>query len=430
MIHTSVALYLVAQVFFLFNIQYPSTLNFDEFHYIPSAKQYLSLSENQNWEHPPLGKLLIAVGIGALGDHPLGWRVMSTVFGALTLGAMYFFALSIFRKERTALWVALLTLFNQLLYVQSRIAMLDTFMCGFLFSALAFFCSTWDSPLSRKTIKKRLLTSGLLFGLAVSCKWFALIPWLACISLVLLTRTLQSWKTHFGNQKKDEDDFFRNDLWKGIRLFDWVWVWVIAPFGIYFLTFIPLFLSDGINHGWTDFFDIQVRMWSGQLRVVTQHPYNSHWSDWPLLTRPIWYAFDRDPLDQSWVRGVLLIGNPAVMWAGLAAIFVCCWDFIVTRSRMAFLISFFYFVFLVCWIVIPRKIAFYYYYYPAGMMLSLALAYTFDFSQLQKKYPMPRARWVFLMISISLFVYFFPVLAALRIPVENYRDWMWFQTWI
>ena len=39
-------------------------------------------------------------------------------------------------------------------------------------------------------------------------------------------------------------------------------------------------------------------------------------------------------------------------------------------------------------------------------------------------------RWVFLAACFSMFVYFFPVLAALRIPSEAFRKWMWFRSWI
>lgn len=44
---------LVALPLFCFNLGFPKTVNFDEFHYIPSAKQFLALTENQNYEHPP-----------------------------------------------------------------------------------------------------------------------------------------------------------------------------------------------------------------------------------------------------------------------------------------------------------------------------------------------------------------------------------------
>src|SRR5262245_53901289 len=86
---TCLALYAAAQILFLIQIGTPRGFSFDEFHYVPSAKQFLAHQQNQNWEHPPLGKMIMAVGIAVFGDRQLGWRFMSTVFGALTLVGMY-----------------------------------------------------------------------------------------------------------------------------------------------------------------------------------------------------------------------------------------------------------------------------------------------------------------------------------------------------
>src|SRR4051812_578679 len=104
----------MSQIFFLTFIQFPKKFNFDEFHYVPAAKSFLALQENKNWEHPPLGKVFISMGIALFGDRPLGWRFMSTIFGSLTLVGMYVLALVLFRNRKTALWVALLTLSNHL----------------------------------------------------------------------------------------------------------------------------------------------------------------------------------------------------------------------------------------------------------------------------------------------------------------------------
>ncbi len=427
-IQIAVGLYLFCQIFFLINIQFPRTPNFDEFHYVPSAKQFLNLMPNQNWEHPPLGKMLMAVGIAIWGDRPIGWRFMSTIFGSLTLVGMYFLGWVIFENEKIALWIALITLFNQLVYVQARIGMLDTFMMGFLVWALTGFCATWSHHLKRKQRHNLLLGSGVLFGLSMACKWFAAVPWISCIILVAFVGLLQTWQMVFVGAK--EEDWYRPGLWADVKWYHWVLYFGIVPMGVYFLTFFPFLFIPGAVHSPGDFFSMQTRMWEGQLRVISAHPYMSRWMDWPLLSRPIWYAFDREVTDSRWVRGVLLIGNPLIMWTGLLALIACIWDFFRTRNRKLFFIVFFYFAFFACWIVIPRKIAFYYYYYPAGLMLSFALAYVFHFRVLGRILDLRPARWVFLIAAGFIFVYFFPILAALKIPADSFRNWMWFSSWI
>ncbi len=205
---------------------------------------------------------------------------------------------------------------------------------------------------------------------------------------------------------------------------------VLLPIGIYYASFLPYWLIPDEKMSLYDLFvGIHLRMWDGQLRVITFHPYTSTWLDWPLLSRPIWYAYDHEIIRKNFVRGVLLLGNPLIMWSGLLAILVCLRDWLRTRNRTPFLICFFYFTFYVCWILIPRKISFYYYYYPAGMMLSLALGYIFH-DKNQRKLHFEWEKWIFLGASFGLFIYFFPILAAIKIPENAFQHWMWFRSWI
>jgi dolichyl-phosphate-mannose-protein mannosyltransferase len=431
-------LFLISQLLFLINIQFPRGHDFDEFHYVPSAKQFLELKENQNWEHPPLGKLIMAVGIGIWGDRPIGWRYMSTVFGSLTLVGVYVWGLALFRNRRIALYAALITLFNQLLYVQARIGMLDTFMMGFMVWGLAAFTAAWDSKLKVIQVKKLFAVSGLMLGLAMACKWTAIIALVLCIGLYLVVRLFQLWGVSFtrplATQKADPtvmQEWYSPGLWRGMHLRHLGLFLVVIPLAAYFATFFPFFLIHrSPPYTFFDILSMQPRMWSGQLRVLTNHPYNSQWTGWPLMLRPIWYAFDKEGSAQEWVRGVLLIGNPLVMWSGLAALCICAWAWIKNRSREGFLILILYCAFYFCWAVIPRKIAFYYYYYPAGIILSLAIAFALYYWDNLIGAPLKWIRGFYLLAVFILFVYFFPILSALRIPSDSFTRWMWFRSWI
>ncbi len=423
-------IYFVAQIFFLAYIQFPKGRNFDEFHYVPSAKQFLELKPNQNYEHPPLAKELIAVGIAVGGDRPFGWRLMSTVFGALTLVGMFLWGLAVFEKEEAAWLVTALTAVNQLLYVQARIGMLDTFMFAFLAWALAAFAGAWKVGQAPGTTQKLLYFSGAMFGLATACKWFAVLPWLACGGLVLGVRLLQRWGTRFDTreQPESESDWYHPQLWKDVPLRTWLIGLIAIPIACYYFTFIPYFFIPGMHFGVTDWlFTYQKNMYEGQLRVVGSHPYQSTWTSWALMLRPIWYAFDKEGPHPETVRGVILLGNPLIMWGGLWAILMCLWGWIEERRREAFLILFTYAVFYLSWAVVPRKVAFYYYYYPAGMTLSLALAYALMRPELRN---LKWLRWSVVAACLGIFVYFFPILGAVRIPAETFRKWMWLQSWI
>ena len=138
----AVVLFLAAHFALLVGVTTPEKFYFDEVHYVPAARQMLEpvmSSPMLNPMHPPLAKQLIALSIRAFGDEPLGWRYPGVVFGSLAIVAMYFCGLALFAAQGPAIASALLAFFNQMLFVQSRIAMLDIFSLAFTLFAIAAF---------------------------------------------------------------------------------------------------------------------------------------------------------------------------------------------------------------------------------------------------------------------------------------------------
>ena len=70
---------------------------------------------------------------------PFGWRYPGVLFGALAIVAMYLCGLALFAAQGPAIAAALIAFFNQMLFVQSRIAMLDIFALTFGLLAIAAF---------------------------------------------------------------------------------------------------------------------------------------------------------------------------------------------------------------------------------------------------------------------------------------------------
>lgn len=435
-------LFLISQVFFLVSIQYPMKYNFDEVTYIPAAKQFIhqETPEIRNWEHPPLAKELMAVGIKIFGDRPLGWRYMSTLFGSLTLVGMYLWGMVIFRNQSTAVFIALITLVNQLLYVHARIGILEVFMFAFMVFALTFFCAAWSEKVESRKSFSYCIGAGVMFGLAMACKWAAMVPWLSAILLIALIKTMQYWKTVFQGgplQKalsKGYEDWYSPKLFGGMSSVKLAVLLILVPMGVYFLTFLPyLFFhkGDGTHYALLDLIPMQLTMWKGQVSIVTPHPYMSKWTSWPLMTRPICYAFDKE--GEGFFRCVLFLGNPLIMWGGLLALLYCIWGWITYRSREAFLILSFYAAFYLGWAFIPRNISYYYYYYPAGMTLSMAIAFCFHSWETGKSFLLGRLqvlRWAFLTACILVFIIFYPILAAVKVSLAEYHMRMWFPSWI
>ena len=142
----------------------PDKITFDEVHYVPAAKQMLEPGTPTpllNPMHPPLAKQFMAWSIRIFGDAPLGWRYPSVLFGALSIVAMYLCGLVLFAAQGPALATAVLAFLNQMVFVQSRIAMLDIYALAFdLFGIAAFmhgFRRTrpprWSWPVSPSVLR-------------------------------------------------------------------------------------------------------------------------------------------------------------------------------------------------------------------------------------------------------------------------------------
>ena len=62
---------------------------FDEIYHARTAYEFLHGLPTYENTHPPLGKILISVGIAIFGMNPFGWRIMGTLFGIAMLPFLY-----------------------------------------------------------------------------------------------------------------------------------------------------------------------------------------------------------------------------------------------------------------------------------------------------------------------------------------------------
>ena len=171
----------------------PEKFYFDEAHYVPAARAMLEPvlpSLLLNPMHPPLAKELMAVSIRVFGDVPLGWRYPSVLFGSLAIVAMYLCGLSLFTAQSPAVASALIAFFNQMVFVQSRIAMLDISALAFGLLAIAAFIFGFR----KRRPHVWLLSQGWAFGLSVACKWSGLFALAVFIVIVAVIRLMQSWQ--------------------------------------------------------------------------------------------------------------------------------------------------------------------------------------------------------------------------------------------
>ncbi|WP_249147326.1 phospholipid carrier-dependent glycosyltransferase [Bradyrhizobium jicamae] len=410
-------IFAVAQSLLLLGITTPDKFYFDEVHYVPAARQMLAPATREpmlNPMHPPLAKQIIALSIEAFGDGPLGWRYPATLFGALALVGVYLSALALFASQSRAIAAVLLAFFNQMLFVQARIAMLDIFALAFSLLAIAAFIHGFR----RQRPQRFFALAGLACGLSIACKWSGLFVLATCIAITAVIGLMQSWRTRFADG--NAEDWYRPDLWPDLRLHHLVVCFAVIPAIAYLATFIPLYGPSP-----SDIIEAQRRIFADNTTTaIAGHTYQSSWPSWPFLVRPVWFLFDKVGDDR--IAAVVSLGNPLVLWPALIAIAVALRDWIVARKADAFLVLAFYAGPYLAWALLPRSLSFIYYYLPSATTASLALVYALT------REGAPRwLLWAFVAVGCAGFVAMLPITAAfIGTSMATFNRLMLFQNWI
>ncbi|MGJ5079832.1 phospholipid carrier-dependent glycosyltransferase [Bradyrhizobium sp. HKCCYLS3013] len=412
---TALLIFAIAHVVLMIGLASPPKFVFDEVHYVPAARQMLGLAPatpQLNPMHPPLAKELIALSIRTFGDNAFAWRYPGTVLGGLAVAAIYLCGLALFAAQWPAIAAALLAAFNQMLFVQARIAMLDIGALAFSLLGIAAFLFSFR----QRRPQVVFALAGALFGLAIACKWSGLFPLLTALLIVGLIKLFQHWQTSFGDG--EPTDWYRPEQWPQLSWLQIVLCLVAMPAVCYLATFVPLYGLSVMG-----IFEAQRRIFADSVTTaIAGHTYMSAWPTWPLLVRPVWFLFDKN--GDTDIAAVVLLGNPLVLWPALAALAICARDFIATRSATAFLILAFYLGCYLPWALLPRALSFIYYYLPSATLASLALVHAL------RRWP----RWVlvsYVAVAILGFVAMLPISAAfIGTTMQTFTRLMLFQSWI
>ncbi|HEY3929645.1 MAG TPA: phospholipid carrier-dependent glycosyltransferase [Candidatus Koribacter sp.] len=389
---TGAVLFFCTLVLLLFRVHHPDGPIFDESIYIDLARSYLHRTLAPldtepiafGRQHPPMGMYLIATGMRIAGDNPLGWRLASVLAGSFTASAMFLWTWTLLSDYELALMAALLTLFNNFLYVMSRAAMLDGLMFAFaIWAVLAF-----TAAIQRETgITKRrclIVACGLLFGLAGATKWNAVDCWAVVVAIAMLL-----W---FTSDVRVREIGLRT-LLLGL---------IAVPAVVYLVTFLPLFHAMQTTFSFDGLISLHKTMISMTKAAHGNPTQFAPWYTWPLRTQPM-RAFS------------YLLGNPVVMWGGLVAVVICVARFAKRRALPEAMVAGLYAANLLQWVVTPLKVPNYYYYFSAAMFLAPMLAVALSD-------PAPRRIWrmrpalVLTIASFVVFLYCYPRMAHLDAP--------------
>ena len=411
---------------------YLNSSYFDEIYHARTAWEHLRNIYPYEVSHPPLGKLILSVGIALFGMTPFGWRFMGTLFGVLMLPLMYAFVKKLYGGRLIPGCCAVIFAADFMHYTQTRIATIDTYAVFFI---LLMYLFMW---LFVSTDRWRYLAlSGLFFGLGAASKWTSLYAGagLGVIWLIYWVRRLILHGRGQASPLQSEQNrtvgmepaLIQTELFLKNILFCLLF-FVLIPGVIYYLSYYPYALAEGItspfDRGYAQIvLENQKFMFTYHSGVTAEHPYASRWYQWILDIRPILYYLKYYPDGSRSSFGAWV--NPVLCWAGLLALFVLVYMALARRDKKAGFLLIGYLAQLLPWVFISR-ITFEYHYFPSSVFLILALGYVFSLMG-------RRERWRVLGLtglSVALFVLFYPALSGLRVDNSTASALLqWLPTW-
>lgn len=463
----------------------PQAMFWDENYHIASAQKHIDGVMYME-PHPPLGKMLMAVGEIVFGGNQRidksklnetdyltgenapkemsykGWRWPSVVLMALS--ALFFYGIlkEITQREWLALAFTSLIIFDNALVIHARAAMLEGIQLFFILGALYYFTRTVTQFIQggKAITWKAYAILGVLIGLAFSVKVNAAILLLLFVML------------------------FGVDQWQVIKQWDWLALAkrlaITVPAGVIpvALIFFSVFyihigmgktiINDRTYKASPEYINLirSGKTWSFttfKLGMRDNWKYMSEYADgvprldvckadengsfslhWPLSKKTISYRWDKENIDGREVTHYkYLIGNPIVWFSVLAGI-VLSVGLVISRfiynnpikdEPLFMWISAFttlYVCYMIAMLQIERVMYLYHYLVPLMFgAINLALVFTYVFRDevlANNKHTMINAG-LFAALVIGVFAYFSPFTYGIGLTEAEFELRNWFEFW-
>ena len=353
----------VAGVLRFWRLSHPPELVFDEVHFVGQARHYLH-HERFLDPHPPLAKLLSALGILMFGDHSWAWRLGTATLGTAMVGITYLLARRMFKSRLAATLAASFIALDGFFIVDSRIAVIDIVYLTLAALSYLFLFRLMQDPEPNRRLRN-LLFMGAALGLCLGSKLY--VP-----GIVFL---LAGGYALFAVMRPDGPG--APALAQAVRTRRAIGAaFILGSLGgiFYLACFIPHYTLGwwgGISDLFHYYKDV---MWYEKSVATATHPYASPWWSWPLMLRPVAY-WQNFPAHGNIVATIWGAGNPVLWWGVIPAITIALIRVLERPEITRAFVVVGYFAFWVIWIPIGR-ILFLYHYMPSVYFGYLALAGT------------------------------------------------------
>ena len=412
----------------------PSYFNstyFDEIYHARTAYELLHGLSIYEWTHPPLGKVLMMVGIQIFGMTPFGWRFMGALMGVLMLPLMYLLVKQLTKSSKLSLIAMLLLSLDSMHFTQTRIATIDSYAVFWIMLMYLFMIRYLQMDWQQVPFKKTLIPLGLCgitMGVACATKW------ICCYAAVGLA-VLFVWKAiaEFVSARRHNVGFAKRFL---ITVAFCLVFFVVLPVLIYLLSYYWQLRCEGVVTIWDMFkqssvkrvIQLQKSMFDYHAGLSGDtHYFRSPWYQWPIIYWPMWYFSGSSYLPDGMISSISCMGNPAVWWTGLAAlIFIliaAAWRRKTPRTWLTVLIGFA--AQFLPWVLVPRS-TFIYHYFASVPFIIVCTVLALDEIRKRNRKNFAVCTGTLLALALILFVAFYPLESGLPAPLSYVKYLRWF----
>lgn len=350
------------------NLAHPGEIVFDETYFANFAHNYLTNTKFFDAE-PPLAKFFIAGGIDIFGFNSFGWRSVTALFGAAVIPLMYVLAKRLFGGVVVPVCAGLLALFDGLLLVESRVAVIDIYVVFFNLLTYILFLAHLQAKTHRRSFVY-LFLAGISLGLGLSVKWITLAFVGPAIVLLLLLSQSNRKRIQKLFKLRSRKAFFtalgatRTKLHHPLL---YLMLLGVIPAALYLAIFSIHVPFDSTGES---LWGIHKQIFNYHHNLKATHPYGSEFYSWPLSLRPVAYYFKAGPQWQS----IIALGNPLIWWGGVLAVLLALKHFFKYRNLAIGILLFAILAHYGPWGLIDR-VLFIYHYLGALPFVILLIAY-------------------------------------------------------
>ena len=486
---------------------WPPTSIFDETYYVPDANSilhhgvefehvsnlnYLLAAGNttnifvkihghyiaERVAHPPLGKIMMAVGQWMFGLTPFGWRFTVALIGTVSILMVARIARRMTGSTLLGCIAGLLLALDGLELVLSRTALLDIFVMFWVLAAFGLLVIDRDRTIARLKdaaasgdpqdvagprlgIRWLRVGAGLCLGAACASKWNGVYFLIAFLGLAIAWDLGFRRAAGFTNWRSG---WLRSD---GKWLPGW---FVLAPAIVYIASWGGWFTtSGGYDRNWAPLHGNHTPIWSTidswyqynrwmlqyGVGLHTSTPYESNPVGWLVLARPIRFFWctraEGCPVPSGTVSEVLAIGTPVIWWGGTLALLFCLgwWVFRLVgdvgsgrtplRDWRAGALLLGVAAGWLPWIAfgsLDNRLEFYYYAVAFDPFLVIAIALCLGFiigpaaAAPGRRVAGAAAAAAYVVAALVNLAYLYPILTGDIIPYSAWLSRMWFHSWM